>query len=138
MKLHVFLGFVALGFSQPAAGQLVIGTFDEARGGQGSLLSAAATVEQQAVLANYPCAIITASPSLTSAFLSGVDVLWLSVVFDGFTAISPLSTAEQSALSDYITAGGGALLFTDNNSQFVTTNQSFVNPFGLTTTGTLV
>jgi hypothetical protein len=138
MKPCVLLGLITLGFSQPAEGQLVIGTFDEARGGIGSLLSANSADDLQAVLTNYPCATVTASPSLTPEFLSGVEVLWLSVVFGSIDPIAGLSAPEQSALSDYITAGGGALLFTDNEAQFFVASESFVNPFGLETLGLLL
>jgi hypothetical protein len=138
MKPCVMLGLIILGFSQPAEGQLVIGTFDEARGGIGSLFSANSASDLLAVQTNYPCATVTASPSLTPEFMSGVDVLWITAVFGSTDPIIPLSASEQSALSDHISAGGGALLFTDNDSQFFLASQSFLVPFGLVATGTVL
>ena len=69
MKPYVMLGLIILGFSQPAEGQLVIGTFDEARGGIGSLFSANSASDLLAVQTNYPCASVTASPSLTTRII---------------------------------------------------------------------
>jgi hypothetical protein len=80
--------------------------------------------------------------TLTTAGLTGVDVLVISSVKAGNDAIIPLSGAEQNALTSFVAGGGCAVLFADN-STFDTggaspvTNASLISPFDVQVTGTL-
>lgn len=49
----------------------------------------------------------------------------------------PLSAPEQLALRDFVKAGGTALLFCDNNTDYQAASRSFTAVFGLSVTGTL-
>ena len=56
------------------------------------------------------------------------------------SAITPLTSSEQTALHNFVLNGGTALMYTDNNTfdpNAPVVNASFLTPFGLTTTGTL-
>ena len=117
-------------------GNLVIGAFDATRGGTYGLFdgSGAAAMRAQ-ILANFPGATILGTSTLTSAFLSTVNVVWLNSVSSDFTVTSALSPAEQAALQSFVTAGGSAILFGENESF---DDSTLLSPFGLNTTGTTV
>ncbi|MFM9966752.1 MAG: Calx-beta domain-containing protein [Planctomycetaceae bacterium] len=110
---------------------LVIGAFDGARGGAFSLSDGAnAAAMRAAILANFPGATIVDTSTLTASFLAGVDVVWLNSVANNLDATAPLSAAEQLALQNFVSAGGGAILFGEH-STFDDT--SLLSPFGLAT-----
>jgi hypothetical protein len=117
----------------------VIGSFDSSRGGTYSISSGSLTSNLRAhVAATFPGTTYSSSSTLTPAFLSGVNVLVIAAPFNNTgPAITPLSAAEQSALVSFVNAGGRALLFADNNTQFEVASDSMVSPFGLDSTGVI-
>ena len=116
----------------------VIGTFDTSRGGDYSPGFGAGTSIWRAHLATtFPGVTFAATTTLTGAFLSTVNILMIDAVFGGSTPITPLSPAEQTALVNFVMAGGSALLFADNDIQFEAAGDSIVSPFGFDSTGTV-
>lgn len=118
----------------------VIGGFDASRGGIFSLASGSENAALRAsILAEYPAAQFTETTLLDASYLSGVDVLIVGSASEQASGITPLSAAEQSALSQYVQGGGAAVILTDNDAlpDLVLANESLASVFGLTTTGTL-
>ncbi|MCP4362377.1 MAG: hypothetical protein GY796_30600 [Chloroflexi bacterium] len=117
------------------APSIIISGFDVTRGEYASIPDGLAFAEaRQAVATTYPAATFTSVPILTQSALTNTDILILSSVADGFNPISPLTAAEQTALADFVTNGGCAILMPDN-SDFVPANESLIDPFGMDTTG---
>ena len=83
------------------------------------------------MLANFPGSTISSTSTLTPAFLSGVDVLFLiSAQADG-VGITPLSAAEKSAVYNFVLGGGGAIMMAEDYTDHPSA-QSLVDPFGVT------
>jgi autotransporter-associated beta strand protein len=120
----------------------VIGGFDSSRGGSFSL--ATGTFEAQArtdLASSFPSYTISSSPTLTPSYLATVNDVFIASPNTGSSTSNALSSSEQSALLNYVLAGGGAIIAVDNNT-FAgagtdAVNQSFISPFGLHVTGTL-
>jgi hypothetical protein len=138
-RLRCFAVYLALIVSPSVeASTLVIGGFTGARGGGGSVVANPAL--QTLILNQYPGATFSSASTLTSSYLSTVTDLMISVAVTNSSAITPLSAAEQTALVNFVKAGGTALLFTDNSTfdpNAPAVNASFLSPFGLSDTGTL-
>ncbi len=83
----------------------------------------------------------TASTLSSSLFDPDVDVALLGTGASNGSTISALSSAEQSALHDFVANGGCAILLPDNDTFGGTgtdaVNESLIDPFGLDITGTL-
>ncbi len=130
---------VALVVSPSAeASSLAVGGFNAARGGGGSI--ATDTGLQSLILGQFPGSTFSSTATLTSSYLSTISDLIISVAAADNVAITPLSASEQTALVNFVDAGGTALLFTDNStfdSTAPTVNNSFLSPFGLSAAGTL-
>jgi hypothetical protein len=120
-----------------ARADLRIGTFDVDRGGIGSLMSDDREWARAAIDTSFEGVTIAAVSVLTEAFIDTLDLLWLDAVAASEEAIAPLSTAEQTLLGQFVTAGGGVIIFTDTD-WFDTANQSLLAPFGLIAAGSLV
>jgi hypothetical protein len=119
----------------PVSANLRIGAFDASRGGDFSLASGSnAAAMKAAILSSFPGATITGTSTLTSAFLKTVDVVWLNSVATNFSATSPLSAAEQAALQNFVTNGGGAIIFGEHT---FFNDTSLLAPFGLSTDSAL-
>jgi hypothetical protein len=78
--------------------------------------------------------------TLTPGALDGLHIVYLSAVADNSSAIgSALTAAEQTALYDYVSGGGCAILFPDNNAfgggGTDAINESLIDAFGLDITG---
>ena len=119
---------------------VVVGGFDAARGGFESLASGEDSALANDISTAYPGTTFDFTGTLTPSFLSGVQVVILGVATTDESAVTPLSSSEQSALLNFVLGGGTALIFADNStfaSTAPTTNASFVSPFGATITGTL-
>jgi hypothetical protein len=117
---------------------LNVGGFNATRGGGGSIDNNVPL--RNLILSQYPGSTFSSTSTLTPAYLSTVNRLIISVGIAATKAIAPLSSAEQSALVDFVKGGGTALLFCDNNtfdSAAPTVNASFLSPFSLSMTGTL-
>jgi hypothetical protein len=122
------------------AGAVVVGGFDAARGGFESLAPGEDSTLANDISSAYPGTTFNFTSTLTPTFLSGVQVVILGVATTDTSAVTPLSTSEQSALLNFVLGGGTALIFADNStfaSNAPTTNASFLSPFGVTITGTL-
>lgn len=110
---------------------IYIGGFDAARGANFSLPEGDALAEARVALTTtYPAATFTSFATLTQPALANVDILILSSVYDGSVPITPLTAAEQTALYDFVTGGGCAVLLPDN-WDFAPANESLIDPFGM-------
>jgi len=88
----------------------------------------------------FPGTTFTFAGTLTPSFLAGSNVAILGVATTDFSAITPLSSSEQTALYNFVLGGGTALIFADNStfaSNAPAANASLVSPFGVTITATL-
>jgi hypothetical protein len=121
----------------PQAAQCItLGGWTIARGNQASIFPDANFGGQhfaplRADLATYfPDVTLSETSELTSAYLNTIDALYLDPVWnDNNIAVSPLSTAEQSALTGWIAAGGRALIVGENTS-YAVSSKSMIEPFG--------
>jgi PEP-CTERM motif len=119
---------------------VVVGGFDAARGGFESLAPGEDSALASDISSAYPGTTFKFANTLTAAFLSSVQVAILGVATTNTSAVTPLSTSEQSALFNFVLGGGTALIFADNStfaSGAPATNASFLSPFGVTIAGTL-
>ena len=118
-----------------APGTLRIGAFDGSRGGIFSLSDGAnAAAVKSLIQSSFSGATITGTSTLTTAFLSTVDVVWLNSVSGNTSATTPLTGAEQAALLAFVQNGGHALIFGENA---VFDDESLLDPFNARTSGTL-
>ena len=127
-----------LGVAEARAGE-VIGGWDASRGGDYSLSAGATAAQLRSLIAtDFPGATITGTPTLTSSYLSTVNVLVIAAAFTGNNvAITPLSSAEQAALDNFVLGGGTAILISDNNFAYQAASNSFNSVFGVNVTGDL-
>jgi hypothetical protein len=83
---------------------------------------------------SFPGSTFVGLDTLTPAALSAVDI---AIV--GSPVVSPpammLSSAEQTALLNFIKAGHGAIIFIDNTDFSGGPNESFLDPFGMHSAG---
>ncbi len=118
-----------------APGTLRIGAFDGSRGGTFSLSDGVnAAGVKSLIQSTFSGATITGTSTLTPAFLSTVDVVWLNSVSGNTSSTVALTGAEQAALLAFVQNGGHALLFGENGAF---DDESLLDPFNATTTGTL-
>jgi len=120
------------------AGPRVIGGWNAARGGDMSVITGGCTTSFRAELtALFPAAELRGTSTLTNSFLAGVDVLIISVFNDcGGSAVTPLTIPEQAALINFVQNGGTAVLLCETNTgDFVSTNASYLDPFGVSAAG---
>jgi len=138
-KVMVALAILMILNVVASASAFEIGGFDASRGGLGSFSEATGLTSPEdlrlAVQANFPDVIISGTPELTVEYLSGVQVLFLTVWWSSSQGVSPLSPAEQSALYDFVVGGGSALIFVDNHDLDDVSHESMIDPFGLDVTG---
>jgi hypothetical protein len=118
---------------RPAEASFVVGTFDSTRSSTANPITGLFTSDAITSLnANFPGTTFVAAPTLTPAFLAGVDVLFIGSADTDAIGIAPLSVAEQTALFDFVQAGGRGFLVVDGFSPFIAAAQSMVAPFGMT------
>ena len=139
---YVVLLFIAALWTMPgtARAQLVIGGFDASRGGFESLMSVEGSTLATDITTEIPGTTFSFSNTLTPSFLAGVNAVILGVATTETSAITPLTSSEQTALHNFVLNGGTALIFSDNDSfdpNAPVVNASVLTPFGLTATGTL-
>jgi hypothetical protein len=119
---------------------VIFGGFDASRGGTFSLRDGTNLSNLRgAITSGFPGSTFTAAPTLTESYLSGVQVLIVGAPTSNFTATTALSASEQTALVNFVKAGGGLIVVTDNDSYVGgagAVNNSFLSPFGLSSTGT--
>ncbi len=122
------------------ASNVVVGGFNAARGGFESLAPGEDSALASDISSAYPGTTFDFTSTLTPTFLSGVQVAILGVGTTDTSAVTPLSSSEQSALLNFVLGGGTALIFADNSTfdpNAPATNASFLSPFGVTIKGTL-
>jgi hypothetical protein len=132
---------IVLSLASSAQAGPVIGVLSASRqGGMNLIDNAGATQLRQAILSAYPSVVFQVVDPLTPAGLAGCDTVLVAVANSGNSAINPLSGTEQAALRAFVDSGGGAVLFTDNDSfsggASTPANNSVVGAFGVTTGGT--
>lgn len=122
------------------ADPFVVGGFNAARGGFESLAPGEDSVLAADITTAFPGTTFDFTNTLTSSFLTGVNVAILGVATSDVSAITPLTASEQTALLNFVLGGGTALIFADN-SEFdpnaPAANASLLSPFGVSVTGTL-
>jgi hypothetical protein len=118
-------------FGAAVRADIVVGSFDASRAGQANIADGFLTTQARASLqSHFPGSTITTAPSLTPAFLSGLDVLIVSSV-NNSGGIVPLSASEQTALFNYVLGGGTVLILAEEYLDHVSA-QSLLTPFGIT------
>jgi hypothetical protein len=117
-----------------AHAQTIVG-FDLSRGGSYNLEAQSGV--RTAISDALPNARFTYTGSLSGEVLAEARGLVIMSPFSDVSAVTALSTTEKTALTDFVKAGGFAVILSDNNSSdgWTTTNNSFVSPFGVATTG---
>lgn len=140
----VAFGVTLLGVAMVAQGaraELVIGSFDLARGGRASLVD---SPDLDIMLMRGVASLLltdesfVSAPELTPEFLSTVDVLVMPSNFTSSSAVTPLSPAEQAAMFNFVVGGGSLILAMENIELSPTadvTHESFLDPFGMSITG---
>jgi hypothetical protein len=133
---HVLLCLVGLIVAHSVqANSLVVGGFNSKRGGEESI--ATNTYLQNVITTQFPGTTFSTSAKLTPAYLGTVNAVIVGVATSETSEIKPLTKAEQTALVNFVKAGGTALLFGDNKVNCEAANRSFTAPFGLAMNGTL-
>lgn len=125
---------------QPAAAGVVVGGWDLARGGTGSVKDSPEQAGVRSLIATIsPGATLTASNTLTDPYLSSIDVLLIGGQFADGVFITALSASEQSALFNFVSAGGNAAIVTEREPQGGpggdAVRESLIDPFGMDTMG---
>lgn len=136
----VSASFVAFG-AVARADALVVGGFSVARGGSVAIAGGSdLDGVRGSITAAFPGSTIVGSDTLTSSFLTGLDVLFISSARGSNVAITPLSAAEQGAVLAFVKNGGTAVICTDNDTfaggASDPANESVIDPFGLDAAGT--
>ncbi|HLP84985.1 MAG TPA: hypothetical protein VK157_11605 [Phycisphaerales bacterium] len=141
MKSARNLCLVALACSTAAFAQPTLVGFSTVRGGgtslpTGSLISTL----RSGIVSGFPGVSLRGVNSLTELDIA-TDTA--AVLFSGSgptSGITPLTTAEQSALLNFVLAGRGAVIFVDNDTFAGPTsdavNESLIDPFNMDVTGT--
>ena len=94
-----------------AIASFVVGGFNSNRGGLANVANGIYIDDAHAALFNnFDVDGIVSTSTLTPEFLAGVDVLILAAAKTDSIPIVPLSVDEQSALLEFVKAGGSALL----------------------------
>src|SRR6266852_825539 len=97
------LMFVAVAVVPPSQCAPIIGGFDAGRGGYMSLRdSGSLSLLRSSVTSQFPGATFTANGTLTSAYLSTLNYLFVSSVTSNTSEITPLSESEQNALRNFV------------------------------------
>ena len=119
-----------------------IGVFDTERGGIFNFADSDSQADlREDIIASFPETTFLRTNTLETAFLESVDIIMLSSASSNIKTTTPLSATEQSTLKTFVESGGGAVIFVDNDSfggsDSDLVNESFLEPFGLDSTGTL-
>ncbi len=139
--LAVLMLITSMHFSAtPSYAGFVIGGWDATRNSTYGINGAGSTELNADLAANFPTATITSTGTLTSSYLSTINILIISDGTGNTTATTALSAAEQTALLNFVRGGGSAIITVDNDtfqSGVSAINNSYISPFGLHVTGTL-
>jgi len=118
---------------------LVVGGFSTTRVGDSSLSVGPFAEElRSAIQTDYPGTTFVGVDTLSANSLSNLD--YLIVGAPTFTSPVFLSSAEQTALHNYVLGGGAALIFIDNDTYAGVptsddSNETFLDPFGIDSIG---
>jgi len=116
------------GFTVPRGGSVAIAGGADLDGVRGSIAAA------------FPGSTIVGSETLTSSFLAGLDVLFISSARGANSAIVPLTVDEQAAILAFVKNGGTAVICAENDTfagaASDPANESLLDPFGLDAAGT--
>ncbi len=94
------------------------GGLDLSRGGIDSLSDASEMAPYRALIGGLvPGATFSGTDTLTESYLSTVDGVFLGGATSINSAITPLTSSEQSALFQFVLGGGSAIIGTDNANQ---------------------
>jgi hypothetical protein len=123
--------------------RIVIGGFDVSRGVDCNIVDGSflRRFRERLSASRYPGVtfVFSGTATITSAYLSTIDLLFLLSTASNVSAIAPLSRAEQDAVSAYIQKGGRFLISSDNSSFGGTTtedaNNSILAPVHMTAGG---
>ena len=139
MKIFSLTLITILAFAAAAnATTFTIGGFDSSRGGVFSLEAGSDMSDLRTDLTStFSNVAFTESSTLTTAYLSTINILLICAPAGSTTPITSLSSSEQSALLSFVDSGGSALIFCDNNDQFSAASNSMASVFGMDTTGDL-
>jgi hypothetical protein len=137
------LALLLTGLTPAARADFTLGGFDLSRGGGFSLRDGSLLTDFRAAISSaFPGSTLTASPTLTPAYLSTIQDLIVTSPTGDSTATAPLSSSEQAALLNFVKGGGSAIILVDNDTfagqpTSSNVNNSFISPFGLHVTGTV-
>lgn len=127
---------VILAAAGPAHAANVVGGWDLTRGGVYSISQGSQAASLRTTLsAMFPGTSFTGTSTLTPAYLSTVDTVILTTASSDFSAITPLTSSEQTALRNFVLSGHRALLMGERSDFSPAANQSLINPFGLNISG---
>ena len=141
MRTSSLFAAAAMAILTASAGAQTIAVFGASRGGASSISEGSLTTQLRAAIqAAYPAGTFRPLTTIDAASLAGVDLVMLCSAAGATSAITPLSAAEQTALGNFVLAGGGAVIFVDNDT-FAgggtdVANESLLNPFGVDVSGT--
>jgi hypothetical protein len=123
--------------------RVVIGGFDVSRGADCNIANGSflRRFRERLSATRYPGVtfVFSGTATITSAYLSTVDLLFLLSTASNTSAITPLSREEQDAVSAYIQKGGRFLISSDNSgfggSTTEDANNSILAPVHMTAGG---
>lgn len=122
--------FACIAALSGAASAVVVGSFDSTRVLERRVLNDGADRDVlRAAIAGGGHVIAPTTGTLSASYLNGLDVFYTSVLGFGSSS-SVLSAGEQTALFDWVTAGG-ILLSTGETPFFRAAYESVLNPFGI-------
>jgi len=132
VALTMFVSLAVM-LAEHANAGLVIGTFDSTRASTANLVTGNYSHSVVSTInALYPGTSYTTFSTITPAALSGVDILMIASDRSAVDPITALSASEQTAMLNFVKAGGRALILADAWDTHVPVAQSMVGPFGLT------
>jgi hypothetical protein len=133
----IAIGSLLLGLFAIPTKAAVVGGWDVSRGGEYSLSAGANTAPIRAGLSGaFPDTTFTGASTLTSGYLSSLDLLVVTSAFSDSTPITALSPSEQSALMNFVLGGGNALILGERSDFSPLVNPTLVTPFGPNINGT--
>ena len=136
MKNALLLLAIIASLTTPGRGAaMVVGGFSSFRVGDSSMVQGPYTQESRtSLVAAFPGSTFVAFDTITPQALNGV-----TIAIVGSPVFSPpattLSSAEQTALLNFIRAGHGAIIYLDNSDFSGGPTESFLDPFGMHLSG---
>lgn len=131
---------MSMSLPRHARAAYTVGSWDLSRGGFDSLAESSLQAGQRALIQGYRSDVVfTATDVLTDAYLATARTFVLGGQTSTSSVVSALSAAEQTALFNFVSAGGNLLIATDNGdldgAAGDTSRASIYAPFGMSTDG---